>query len=59
MKAYLLTSGGIFGLIVLAHLLRVFAEGSHLLREPFFILMTIAAAALSGWAFSLLRSPAR
>ena len=53
MKAYLITTGTIFGLIVVAHAWRVFAEGSHLAKEPVFVLLTIAAAALSFWAWRL------
>jgi uncharacterized membrane protein len=55
MKAYLVTTGVIFGLITVAHILRMFMEGSHLLTEPVFILLTVASAALSIWAVQLLR----
>ena len=44
MKAYVMTTGAIFGLITLAHLLRVMAEGPRLATDPFFILLTVAAA---------------
>jgi hypothetical protein len=53
MKAYLITTGTIFGLIVVAHVWRVFKEGSRLAKEPVFVLLTIAAAALSFWAWRL------
>ena len=56
MKAYVVTSGSIFGLIVLAHLLRIVAEGSHVARDPVFLLLTLAAASLSFWAWHVLRS---
>ena len=55
MKTYVMTTGAIFGLITLSHLLRVVEEGRHVATEPFFVLMTILAAALSVWAFRLLR----
>ena len=55
MKAYVLTTGSVFGLIVLAHVARVVAEGSQLAKEPSFILMTVAAAALCLWAWRVLR----
>jgi len=55
MKAYVITTGTVFGLITLAHFLRVFAEGTHMLKEPWWVLLTIAAAALCGWAVYLLR----
>jgi len=55
MKAYVVTSGSIFGLIVLAHLLRIVAEGSHVARDPVFVLLTIAAGSLSFWAWRVLQ----
>ena len=55
MRSYLLTSGTIFGLIVLAHLSRILAEGAHLARDPWWILITLVAAGLCVWAFRLLR----
>ena len=55
MRAYVVTSGIIFGLLVLAHLLRVAAEGAHLARDPWFVVVTLAAAALCVWAFRVLR----
>jgi len=54
MKAYLVTTGTVFGLIVVAHVWRVFVEGAHLARQPPFVLVTLAAAALSLWAWGLL-----
>jgi hypothetical protein len=54
MRAYLMTTGTAFGLVVVAHVWRVFVEGAHLVREPPFVLLTLAAAALSSWAWSLL-----
>ena len=54
MKAYLITTGIVFALITLAHIWRVVAEGRHLATDPVFILLTIAAAALSFWAWRLL-----
>jgi hypothetical protein len=55
MKAYLMTTGSVFGLIVLAHVWRVIAEGPHLVSDPWYILLTAAAAALCVWAWRLLR----
>jgi len=54
MKAYLITTGTVFGLILLAHLWRVFEEGRHLATDPVFVILTIAAGALSFWAWRLL-----
>ena len=42
-------------MITLSHLLRVVEEGRHVATDPFFVLLTVLAAALSVWAFRLLR----
>ena len=55
MKAYVMTTGAVFGLIALAHLLRIFAEGPRLATDPFFVLLTVIAGTLSFWAWRLLR----
>jgi hypothetical protein len=55
MKAYVMTTGVVFGLITLAHLLRVVEEGPRLVRDPFFVALTVLAAALSLWAWRVLR----
>jgi len=58
MKAYIITTGMVFGLLTLAHIWRVIEEGSHLATEPWFVFITVAAAALCLWAGRLLwRSP--
>ena len=54
MKAYLITTGLVFGAIVAAHVARVFAEGTRLLTEPDWVILTLLAAALCVWAFRLL-----
>lgn len=54
MKVYIMITGAVFGLIVVAHILRVVAEGPHLATEPMFILLTLAAAGLCIWAVRLL-----
>jgi hypothetical protein len=59
MKAYVMTTGAVFGLITLAHVLRVVAEGPHLMTEPAWVLLTIAAGALCLWAMRLLRLMSR
>jgi len=59
MKAYLITTGTVFGLITAAHIWRMFAEGSHLATDPVFLLLTVLAAGLSFWAWSLLRRSPR
>lgn len=54
MKAYLIITGVVFGLITAAHIWRAFAEGPQLARNPVFLLLTALAAGLSIWAWSLL-----
>ena len=54
MKAYLITTVTVFGLITLAHLWRIFVEGRHLATDPLFMLLTVAATGLCVWAFRLL-----
>ncbi len=55
MKAYVITTGAVFGLLVVAHIWRVIEEGPALARDPAYIAITIAAAALCLWACRLLK----
>ena len=55
MKAYVLTTGIVFGLLTLAHLWRIAAEAFNLLTDPFCVGITVGAGALSFWAWRLLR----
>ena len=59
MKAYVTTSGSLFGLIALAHVARIFAEGTRLARDPWFLLLTAVAAGFALWAVYLARRGAR
>ncbi len=58
MKAYLITTGTIFGLIAVMHLLKSIAEWNLLTTRPWYFLnmtaLGVLAAALSGWAWRLL-----
>ena len=56
MKAYVLTTGAVFGLLVLVHVWRIIEEGSHLATDPWYIFITLAAAAFCFWAWRVLRS---
>jgi hypothetical protein len=53
MKAYLITTGIIFGLIVVAHVWRVIDEGVQRAKDPVFIILTALAASLCVWAWRL------
>jgi hypothetical protein len=54
MKPFLIVVGTVFGLIVVAHVARMVVE-PHVARDPWYWLLTILAAVLSGWAWRLLR----
>jgi len=55
MKAFLVTASVAFALIVAVHLWRLLEEGSGVLANPWFVVSTVVAALLCGWAFFLLR----
>ena len=58
MKAYLVVSGALFGLVGLAHLLRLFVERDQL-SDPWFLAHNLALVVVGGglavWALQLLR----
>ena len=57
MKAYVMTTGVVFGLLTLVHIWRAIEE-RHLVTEPWYVLITAASAGLCLWAVLLLwRSP--
>ena len=49
------STGILFGLLTLVHLWRVLEEGPGLATNPWYVLITLVAAALCVWAFRLLR----
>lgn len=59
MKAYIVTTGTIFGLLTVAHVWRVVEEGAHLATEPSFAIMTLLSAALCVWAWRVFRISTR
>jgi hypothetical protein len=58
MRSYLITTGALFGLIGLAHLVRLFS-GERPLSDPWFLgtnlLVSVIGLGLGGWALRLLR----
>jgi uncharacterized membrane protein len=58
MKAYVITTGAVFGLLTLAHVWQVVMK-PHLARDPWFLLFTVLALGFCAWALSLLRSTVR
>jgi hypothetical protein len=59
MRAYVMTTGVLFGLVTLAHVWRVLVEGPSLATDPWYILLTVAAAGLCLWAWRLIRLSTR
>jgi hypothetical protein len=59
MKAYVATTGVLFALLTLAHVLRIVSESRALASDPWYLLITTATAALSVWAVLLLARRAR
>lgn len=54
MKAYLVVTATMFGLLTLAHLWRVYAESMGLARDPWYVLTTVLSAAMCVWGSRLL-----
>lgn len=54
MRAYVITTGAVFGLLTVAHMWRM-TEEPHLATDPWYILITVVAAGLSFGAIRVLR----
>jgi hypothetical protein len=58
MKAYLATTGTIFGLLAILHVFRIVAEWNHLIRQTWYFVsigaIGVVAGAMSIWAWTLL-----
>jgi len=55
MKTYVITTGVVFGLITIAHVLRMILERASLATDPAYLAITLVCAALCAWAFTVLR----
>jgi hypothetical protein len=55
MRAYVITTGVVFGLLTVAHILRMLTEDPKMAADPIYLGITAAAAALCVWAFYVLR----
>jgi hypothetical protein len=55
MKAYVITTGVIFGLLTIAHVLRIVGENAQLATDPAYMAITAASAAMCIWAFYVVR----
>jgi hypothetical protein len=54
MRIYVITTGLIFALLTVLHVWRMFVESGLLTREPWYVLITLASALLSIWAWRLI-----
>jgi hypothetical protein len=54
MRCFVIASGIMFGLIFAAHVARVFAEGTGILRQPTFIMTSVISLGMTAWAVYLL-----
>lgn len=54
MKAYVIITGILFGLLTIAHIVRMVAEGARTVTEPVFMIFTVLSAALCIWALQLI-----
>jgi hypothetical protein len=57
-KAYVMTTGVVFGVLTLAHLWRMIQE-RQMATEPWYILITVATGVLGIWAWRLVRGSSR
>ena len=53
MKAYLIVTSALFGMITAAHVLRIVYEGPQVAADPWFIALTALAVALCVWGLRL------
>jgi hypothetical protein len=54
LRCYVIATGIIFALIFVAHLVRVFVEGSGILLEPMIIVTTLLSLGAAIWAAVLI-----
>jgi uncharacterized membrane protein len=59
MRAFLATTCVVFALLTGVHIWRLVAESGSTARDPWFLLITVIAAALAVWAGLLLRRSSR
>jgi hypothetical protein len=55
-KLYVLISGAMFVLLLVAHAARFIAEGASVAANPTFVVSTVLALAMSGWAVRVFRA---
>jgi hypothetical protein len=55
MRAYIMTTGALFGLLALVHLWRMLGPERALASEPWYLGITLVAGAMSLWAWRVLK----
>ncbi len=55
MRAYVITTSIVFALITVAHIARIIAESTMVMRDPFFAGSTVLSIGLFAWSIKLLR----
>ena len=53
-RCFVIASAIIFALMFVAHALRIYVEGSGILRAPIIIVTTVLSFGMMGWALYLL-----
>lgn len=56
MRSYIITSGVLFGLLVLVHGFRLVVEGLGPLSNPIFLVSTLSSVGMSVWAWFALKA---
>ena len=59
MRAYIATTCILCGLLILAHIARLFAESIVIATDPFFLIPSIASIAMLVWGLILILTPSR
>jgi hypothetical protein len=59
MKAYLLTTVMIFALLTVLHVVHIVEDWQRRLTDPFYMALTVLAAAMGVWGVRLLRAAPR
>ncbi|HKE93230.1 MAG TPA: hypothetical protein VKB34_02905 [Povalibacter sp.] len=54
MRAYVITTGIVFGLLIVAHIAHVVSDGPQALKDPFFMLSSLIAVGLCAWSCRLI-----
>jgi hypothetical protein len=54
-RAYLITTATVFALITVAHIARIVAESTTVIRDPLFAGSTVLSIGLFTWSIKLLR----